>query len=303
MRFRLRGLLTFFLVGAAAFFLGDTIVRQASQVRSFDWDVQLAQLLLSILVLTSVLVANVAVWGYALRGLDYRLGFASLARIWFLSNLARYIPGKIWQFVGVAELSRSAGVPAIASVTSIIAYMGYVLLAAWFVGIYLVSPEMLGPAAALVPIARVVTPLSLFLLHPRVLGGFIALAARITGQECASWQGGGLTSVLLFGASIALWFGFGFAFFLFIGSLTPVSFNQYPDLTAAFALAFFGSYVVVVAPGGLGVKEGLLAALMSSTLPLSVAAAVAVASRLWSIVAEVVPAAVLAFAARDNEPT
>jgi hypothetical protein len=100
---------------------------------------------------------------------------------------------------------------------------------------------------------------------------------------------------VLFAAGIVLWLGFGAAFFLFISSLTNVTLSQYPAFTAIFALAFFGGYVIVVAPAGLGAKEGFMAALLSSILPLSVAAAVAVASRLWSVIAEVLTALAFGF--------
>ena len=46
----------------------------------------------------------------------------------------------------------------------------------------------------------------------------------------------------------------------------------------------------MIAPAGLGAKEGALTGLLLGLLPLPVAAAVAVASRIWSAVAEVVPA-------------
>src|SRR4029450_2677106 len=35
---------------------------------------------------------------------------ATGARIWFLSNLARYVPGNVWSYVGAVELARREGV-------------------------------------------------------------------------------------------------------------------------------------------------------------------------------------------------
>jgi uncharacterized membrane protein YbhN (UPF0104 family) len=300
-RFGLRPALTVLFVGAGAFFLGAAIIQQGSQLKSFEWSIEPLRLLLSVLILICVLAANVVVWGYALRQLDQQLKFSALARIWFLSNLARYMPGKIWQFVGIAELGRSLGVPVLAGVTSIVVYMGYVLLAAWFVGIYLLPPELLGRLSDFASIARILTPASLVLLHPRILASAVRLVARITRQECAPWQGGWGASVVLFAAGIVLWLAFGAAFFLFIGSLTFVTLSQYPALTAIFALAFVAGYVIVVAPAGLGAKEGFMAALLSSILPLSVAAAVAVASRVWSMAAELAPALAFAFARRAGD--
>jgi len=47
----------------------------------------------------------------------------------------------------------------------------------------------------------------------------------------------------------------------------------------------------VFAPAGLGVREGFLIALLTSTIGVGAATALAAASRLWTTVVEVVPAA------------
>ena len=48
-------------------------------------------------------------WGLALhRAAGTRV--AAGARIWFLSNLARYVPGNVWSYVGAVELARREGV-------------------------------------------------------------------------------------------------------------------------------------------------------------------------------------------------
>ncbi len=240
------------------------------------------------------------IWAYALSQFDHRVPFKSLARVWFFSSLARYIPGKVWQFVGIAELGRSLGIPAVVSVTSVLVFMGHVLLAAWYVGIYLLPPDALGPLSELVTPLRLASPLLLLLLFPGALRRGIALIARLTRRECAPWQGGVVASLVLLSSCALLWLGFGVAFFVFVGSLTPVSASQYPALTAIFALAFLASYLIVIAPAGLGAKEGVMALLLASTLPLSVAAAVAVASRLWSTLAEMLPALVLAAGTRGE---
>jgi uncharacterized membrane protein YbhN (UPF0104 family) len=300
MRVRLRAVLTFLFVVAAIGFLVVAMARQGSQLATYEWEVNPAKLIASLAILIAVLVSGVAIWGYVLAQLDYRLRFRELARIWFLSNLARYIPGKIWQFVGVAELSRSRGVPALIGVTSVAVFMGYVLLAAWMVGIYLLPAAALGPLAEGLTLVRVATPLLLALLHPGIQRGAIGLVGRVTRQEFAPWKGGWHASLLLFAACVVLWIGFGAAFHLFVGSLTEVSPSQFPALTAVYAMAFLLSYVIVIAPAGLGAKEGVMAALLSSTFPLSVAAAVAVASRVWSMVAEVIPAIVVARRGRGD---
>lgn len=278
------------LVGAAFFFLGRAMLARAHELQAFEWQLQPVVLLGSLALHVAVLCFGVLIWAETLRQLGHHRPYPVVARAWFLSNLARYIPGKIWQFVGVAEFMRPAGVTPLISVTSVVVYTGFILLSAWIVGVYLIPAGSLGPAAPAVPIVRVLTPALLLALHPRLLDRLIRLAGRLTRRTVVGWNGSWLTALRTLASCVLLWLGFGAAFHLFVEGITEVSLVQYPALTAIFALSFLGGYVVVVAPAGLGAKEGALAALLASFLPVSVAAAIAVAARFWSAIAEVLPA-------------
>lgn len=274
------------LVAAALVFLGLAIARQWEQLRAFPWELRPFRLAFSALVHVGVLGFGVAIWGYALRQLQHRLPYRQLARVWFLSNLARYIPGKVWQFIGLAEMLRRERVPAIAGLTSIVVYMGFALLSAWLVGVYLVPADALGPFAQVLPAARVLSPLLVVLVHPRILSGAIRVVGRLTRRPLMDWSGGWRSSLALLGATILLWLGFGAAFLLFVGGIVSAPGLGYARLTAVFALSFLAGYAVVIAPAGLGAKEGAMTALLASLLPISVAAAVALATRLWTMLAE-----------------
>lgn len=286
----LRRLGAVLFVGTAFFFLGLAMARQGQQLQTFSWQIRPLRLVLSLVLHITVLAFGVILWGHTLGQLGHRLGYRALARAWFLSNLARYIPGKIWQFVGVAEILRAVGVPRIVAVTSVVVYTGFILLSAWLVGLYLVPAEALGAAADFVAPARAISPILLIALHPRLLDRLITFAGKVTRRPVLGWQGRWSTAFWLLAGCIILWLGFGVAFHVFVGSLTDVSLAQYPRLTGIFALAFLAGYIVLIAPAGLGAKEGALTGLLLGLLPLSVAAAVAVATRIWSAVAEVVPA-------------
>lgn len=277
------------LVTASFVFVGVALASRRQELLAFDWQVEPARLVLSGLLLAAVLVASVAIWGRTLRAFGEQVEFPVLARIWFLSNLSRYIPGKIWQFVGVMELSRAVGISALKSVTSLAVYMGFVLLAGWIVGVYLIPGDALGGAAHLLPVLRIATPLLLLLLHPTVLNTVVGWVARLTKRPLLRWDGSWAEGGILVGLNVLQWLGLGAAFTLFVDSLTALGPAHYPTLTAVFALSFLGGYVVLLAPAGLGAKEGVLTLLLASMLPLPVAAAIAVAARVWMILSELVP--------------
>jgi len=309
MRGWLRRIGTIAFVGASFLFLALAVARQRDQLSAFDWRIEPLRLGASVLALTAVLAGGVAIWSGVLRRFGVRVPFPALARIWFLSSLGRYIPGKIWQFVGVAELSRAAAVPALVGITSLLVYMGFVVLAAWMVSVYLLPASALGPFAAVAVPARAASPLLLLLLHPKVLGGVVGWAARLLRRSLAPWQGTWRGAVALLAACVVQWLGFGVAFFLFVSSLTSVTPAQLPALTGAFALAFLAGYVAFIAPAGLGAKDGALALLLTTALPfpIGVAAALSVAARVWSIAGDALPALLFLRALRspaaDATPT
>lgn len=283
-------------VVAALIFLALALVGQREELAAFDWEIAPGPLVASTLVLIGVLAGGVAIWGAVLRRFGVWVRFLTLARIWFLSSLGRYIPGKVWQFVGVAGMSRATAIPALVGITSLLVYMAIVLLAAIVVGVYLLPAPAAGPLAGFVVSARIVAPAGLLLLHPRLLDGAMRIAARVLRRPIAKWRGSWGDGIALFLACVVQWLGFGLAFYLFLSSQAGlVTIADFPALTAVYALAFAIGYLAFIAPAGFGAKEGAIVVLLVGTLsiPIGVATALAVAARIWSIVGDVLPALAL----------
>lgn len=288
---------------AGMIFLVLALVSQRDELAAFDWELAPAPMAASTLLLIGVLGGGVAIWRSVLLRFGVQIRFLTLARIWFLSSLARYIPGKVWQFVGVAEMSRATPIPALVGITSLLVYMGISLLAAIVVGTALIPVAAAGPFVGLVVPARILAPLSLLLLHPRLLDGLMRVGARLLRRPIATWQGSWGDGLALFLACAAQWFGFGVAFYLFLSSQAGlVTIADLPAMTAVYALAFAIGYLAIIAPAGFGAKEGATLVLLGSTLslPLGVATALAVAARVWTIVAEVLPALLLLRIPQDS---
>lgn len=290
-RARLRRALTALLVTAAIGFLVAAVLRDLPQLRAFPWDVRPVPLALSVAALSGILAWGVWVWQQVLRGFGITTSFIGLCRVWFLSNLAKYVPGKIWQFVGVSQLGASSGLPAATAVTSLVVHMAFTLLAAGIV-------TLLFLPAALLPVpggasARWLAPLLLLAAHPRLLRATLSVVERVSRRPLAPWQGTWARGVGLVGLNAVSWVLYGAALRVFVGALVPLDGGGAAAFAAINALAFIAGYLVVFAPAGIGAKELALAGLLSTLMPGSVAAAVALAVRLWTVAAEVIPAVLL----------
>ncbi len=236
---------------------------------------------------------GVMVWRMLLRLMGARVTLLEVARVWFVSGLGRYIPGKIWQFVGAAHLGGAAGLPAAVTVTSLVIHNGIFMIGALFTVVYLLPLEFGEFAGVAIGILRWIAPAALLLVHPTVISGCLGLVRRFTGREIVGWTGRWVDGLILVVLSTIAWLMIGLAFFFFVQSLTEVLASTVAPIVAIHALAFVAGNLVFFVPAGLGAKEGALAALLTLYMPAPVAALIAIATRLWTIAAELIPALLL----------
>jgi len=283
------------LVVAAAFFLGRTIERNWRDIRGYPWHVDPLLLCASIAALVAVLAWGVFVWSRVLRRFEHPpVRLATLQRIWFLSNLAKYIPGSVFQLVTAAQLSRSAGLSAAVLLTSLLVHTSLSMLAAVVVSAWTLAAGLF-PAPFAPWVVAGVTAAAALMVHPRVLNAILGTIPRLLKRDVIGWNGSWLDGMGLLALAMVSWALYGGAYYLFVRALTPVSAAAVPVLTGVNALAFVAG-VLTPLPGGLGVREAAMQQLLLPLLPAGVAGVISVAARLWSVSAELIGGAlVLAF--------
>ncbi len=223
--------------------------------------------------------------------------------IWFLSNIVRYIPGNIWQFLGMAELAHDQGIPRVMTFTSIVLHqvistaVGVVLAACYFA--LFDDGDWLSTLRPLLLLA----PLSLLLLQPRLLERALNGLLRKTGRPpirvALRWR----QVWVLIGRYLVVWLLMGLSFAALVRAVTPVDWSAVAYLVAAWAAAYVVGYLTLLTPAGLGVREGALALLLFPLVPPGVAAVIAIIARLWMVLGEVLAAAVaLAVRAKGVRP-
>jgi glycosyltransferase 2 family protein len=290
------------LVLAAAIFLGLTIARHWRELEDFTWQVRALPLAASVVALSGALTYGVYVWKLVLDRFEHPpVRISALLRIWFLSNLARYVPGKIWQFVGAAELARLAGLSRAVILTSMVVQMGFTLLAAVLVSALVLLPNGLPegiPVLGLVALGGA----ALLLVHPALLNRALALVGRVFSRNVLGWRGRWRDGFLLLGLSVVGWIIYGAAFALFIHSVVGVELESVLPLAGVNALSFLVGYLVFLPPAGLGAREGVMAVLLRPFAPVAIAAVLAVLARLWTVAAELLAAGLVVLFTRSTPP-
>lgn len=284
-------------------FLGVTIARQRHQLAAIDWRLDPLPLVASLALLVLTLGWGVWIWQRVLRRLDVRVALGPLLRIWFLASLARYVPGKIWQFVGAAQLGRRYGIAALPIVTSMILSMGFTMAAAFVIGAPLLAFLLLENDAAATAVSLAACALALVSVHPRPMNFALGLMPRTLHRDVLSWSGSWGYGVMLLVWSALSWVAYGTAFSLFAAAIVDVPLTVVPAFIAANAIAVLTGILAVVVPAGFGVRELTMSFLLEPHLPAAGAAALlAVLSRVWVIVGELLGAVISLVFARNIPP-
>jgi glycosyltransferase 2 family protein len=241
------------LVAAAVWFLGDAIVSNWAALREHEWRVDVPLLVASVVAHVAVLAWGVWVWGRVLRRFAGEpVPQSTLLRIWFLSNLARYIPGKVFQFLAVAGLARGAGLAPGRLLASLLVHTGLALLSASVVAAWTLAGALL-PHLPTPAVGVLATAAAVLVVHPAVLNLALRTVSRVARRAVLRWEGGWGDGVALLLLSVVSWSFYGVAYYLFLAALTPLPLGTLPQLSGINALSFVAGYMALVTPGGLGV--------------------------------------------------
>lgn len=249
--------------------------------------------LASCAVLLGVNLASGLIWSKMVHDLGGpKLPPGTSIRVFLLANLGRYVPGKVWQLAGLVALAARRGVPA--SIASTAAILGHTLslAAATLVGgvVFASATGGLGFDGRWLTVG-VALALAAFLTRR----GYAAVTGLL--EHLPRWEGDSSALAVSdarrwVGYLVLAWVGYGFAFALLAQSYgveAPMAL-----VGPAFVAAYVLGYVALFAPAGLGVREVALTGILEPFTGAGIALGLAVVSRLWITMIEVVPGAVFA---------
>jgi glycosyltransferase 2 family protein len=288
--------LTLAVLAVVAGFFVATLAARWNDVISVNWRLRPGVFALACVLLAVSYALVACLWGLALRrAAGTRL--VAGARIWFLSNLARYVPGNVWSYVGAVELARREGVArpttlAVMALTQVLS-VAVALLAG--LPVLVAERARLGRPALLGAVVVVAVAGLAALFRRRLLG---LARRRLPGFDPAGLTPSARTVVALVLGYAAYWAVTGLAFAALVASLASLAAADVPLVVAAYAAAYAAGFLALLTPAGLGVREGVLVVALAPVLPAGPALVVALVSRVWMMLAELAGAAVAHLAAR-----
>lgn len=235
-------------------------------------------------------------WRLLLAELGSRVPVPAAAGIFFVGQLGKFVPGSVWSVLAQAEMGARLRVPRQRTAVVGLIGIGMAAITGLITGLpalpYLLQREG-GPAVALS--AALMVPLVVILLSPALLNRVIAIGLRVLRRPPLEHS---LSARAVYGTAglfVLAWLCSGLHLWILARSIAGGTAE--PGRLAFVAILGFilassiGMFSVVL-PAGVGVREGLLALVLASTLPLSATAALVVLSRFLMTVADVLVAAV-----------
>jgi uncharacterized membrane protein YbhN (UPF0104 family) len=296
------------VLGLALIFIVLLLRSQWEELRAYEWQIHAGGLLASGIVLVASWFIDVVIWRTVLGWLGGPLAYREATRIWFASILVRYIPGNVWQPLGMTVLAQQVGVRPEVTIASIVLFQAISLLSVVpLVAVYLLA----GGAITVLDLSTIApwlavfaaAPVIVFLARPGWLIGLLNLVLVRLRREPLTVQLSSARLLMLLGIAVLAWLLWGVAFIALTLSLHPLPWDTLQPilltLLVAYPIAYAVGYLSFLTPGGLAVREGMLAILLIPAIG-GLATVAALVMRLWLVILEVVVAGIVALSTKQR---
>lgn len=236
----------------------------------------------------------------ALLQTGYGMNYIAAYRSYHIAQLAKYLPGGLWVIPGRMALFGRYGINVVSSGIGIFIELCLLVIS----GIIFFTPYIVvySNEGSFVEMELVflILPILLIVLHPKVFNPLISRVLLLFGYQEYDIRMSAKTLSKILVIDLFFWLVTGFGFFLLVTSVQPIPLGNWLSVGSSYSMAWVIGFLAFLVPGGLGIREGVLALLLAPILPAPVPALVAVLSRLWWTMAELVSMAIATLVARGG---
>ncbi len=282
------------------YFISKEIVRNWNEIVSFEWSINIGMLFASIIfhILTFVLFSKV--WCFMISGFNYRIPLKYGFKLAYIGNLGRYLPGKVWAIFGMAYLAKRLDIKEEESVASWVIAVIFSMPTTFLISFITVIlyPEMiseslneqLGDSLYYLSGLTLIGSLFLIIIPNKTLSIF-NIFLKMIKRPAVNFQLNTSTAIKIYAGYFFSWILFGISFYLFVNAITINTEIPFFACLGAYIFAYQIGFIAIFTPGGIGVREFALWTMLEPYIG-SVAIGIAIAARLWNIVAELLSAAI-----------
>lgn len=254
----------------------------------------------SLAVTLLALVSSMLVWRVLLAGLGSPLPFWDAARVLFVGQLGKYLPGSVWPVLAQMELATDHGVPRRRAGSASLINMPIMVISG-LVAALVTLPFAGGSTPYLW--AFTALPFALACVHPKVLNKLLGVMFRLAKRPPLEQPLTGAVIAKALGWGLVTWAFYGLGVWLLAIRVGVPAGIGVPLSIGAFSFAWSLGFLVILAPAGAGIREAVMVAILSHPLGVTASAALAVAlvSRAVTTVGDLVTASLAAASYRRGK--
>lgn len=243
------------------------------------WQVGLSLVTLVVGILLGMLSWRAVVVGIAHPGRDKRI-----SQVYLIGQIGKYVPGSVWAWVLQMEVGRKNGIARAQIFVAALVSTGVTVAASLVVGI--VALPYLTQEAPRLAWLYLLLPLALAALHPAVVTWLVNLALRLLRKAPLDRPLRASTIVQSFGYAVVMYGVYGVHLWILVRSGGGIGIENAIFATSALALGMTAGLFAFLLPSGIGAREAVIVAGLSTVMPTTSALALALLSRVMFTVGE-----------------
>lgn len=244
------------------------------------------------------LLCSMQIWRVLLSSLGSPLPVRPAAKIVFVGQLGKYLPGSIWPVLAQMELGTAQRVPRRRSATASVLTMLVSLLGGLLAAL-VTLPFMSGEATGY-RWAFLAAPVLLACVHPKVLNPLLDRLLRLARRPPLEQPLTGRAVLASLAWALVSWLCYGTQIWVLAIRLGAPEGRTLLLAVGGFAFAWCVGFLIVFAPAGAGIRDVLLIALLGPVVGVGGATAVALVSRILMTLGDLVTAGIAAWSGRRS---
>lgn len=279
----------FVFVALALLAAAYAVSKHASELDDIFGRLAIVSIAGSILLGMAGVFLTLLMWCELLRGLGAPVPTGEASKVFFVSQLGKYLPGSVWPVVAQMEYGRRTGIGRRTMLTANALTLALSLVAGLILAA-IVLPFSSSHALADYWWALACLPVLLIALHPRVVPGVLDWLFRRLGRESIDQR---LSAASLFravGWAFASWLLLGLHLLVLVQAVGVHGSHAVAAAIGGFSLAACAGVLFIPAPAGAGIRDAVLIAALGASMGSTTALALGLASRVLLIVVDLLVA-------------
>jgi glycosyltransferase 2 family protein len=262
------------LFAIVGFYVFKSISSNLDEIKSIDFrHYDPLYIFIGVVIMFVAMIYPVFVWKYLISSLGDRINTLSALKVWFISNLGRYVPGKMLQLAGLVYYANREGVSKGHAVQSVLYSQITANGLGLFMGLGLLLLKTTGDDFPnIFHITTILIAVFILILW------FPSFFLRSSNFVLAKMKKDKLEQTLenkkymvYLALQIINWMLMSLSFVLLVKSYAPLSVYEHPEVLFILPLSWTVGLLALFAPGGIGVREGTMTFWLKNYIPLEYA--------------------------------